>query len=82
MLTAPPIAPPQPSLPIARSGVGQPSIEISGTSYSADPSLRMLIANGKVVKEGQELSPGLTLEAIGPRSAVFNQAGSRFNVNY
>ena len=42
----------------------------------------MLIANGKVIKEGQELSPGLTLEAIGPRTAVFNQGGTRFNVNY
>ncbi len=42
----------------------------------------MLIANGQVVKEGQELSPGLTLEVIGPRSAVFNHRGTRFNVNY
>ncbi len=42
----------------------------------------MLIANGQVIKEGQELSPGLTLEVIGPRSAVFNHGGTRFNINY
>ena len=42
----------------------------------------MLIANGQVVKEGQALSPDLTLEVIGPHSAVFNHRGTRFNVNY
>ena len=77
-----PQAPRKPSPPLGSSRTGQPAIEISGTSYSANPSLRMLIANGKVIKEGQELSPGLTLEAIGPRTAVFNQGGTRFNVNY
>ena len=59
-----------------------PSITISGSSYSSNPAHRILIANGKVVKEGAELSPGLTLEAIGPHSAIFNQRGTRFNVNY
>ena len=59
-----------------------PRIDISGSSYSTNPDLRMLIANGKVLKEGQALSPGLTLEVIGPHSAVFNQSGTRFNINY
>ncbi len=59
-----------------------PAIAVSGTSYSTNPAHRMLIANGQVVKEGQELSPGLTLESIGARSAIFNLRGTRFNVNY
>ncbi|MEZ5703019.1 MAG: general secretion pathway protein GspB [Burkholderiaceae bacterium] len=59
-----------------------PPIEISGSSYSSNPAHRMLIANGQVIKEGGELTPGLTLEAIGPHSAIFNQRGTRFNVNY
>jgi general secretion pathway protein B len=59
-----------------------PPIQISGSAYSANQDHRMLIANGQVVKEGQELTPGLTLEVIGPRSAVFNHRGTRFNVNY
>ena len=42
----------------------------------------MLIANGKVLKEGQALSPGLTLESIGARSAILNLRGTRFNVDY
>ena len=59
-----------------------PRIAVSGSSYSANPAHRMLIVNDQLVKEGEELAPGLTLEAIGPHSAIFNQRGTRFNVNY
>ena len=59
-----------------------PKVQISGSSYSANPEHRLLIANGQVVKEGQEVAPGLTLEVIGPRSAVFNHRGTRYNINY
>ena len=61
---------------------GHPEMAITGTAYSTNPAHRMLIINGKVVKEGQDVSPGLTLESIGERTAVFNQSGSRFNINY
>lgn len=88
---AAPAAPISPAVPAvqekspalsAAQRAGMPQITISGSSYSTNPAHRMLIANNQVVKEGQELSPGLTLEVIGPRSAVFNQGGTRFNVNY
>jgi general secretion pathway protein B len=72
---------PMPSL-TAEQRAALPAIAVSGTSYSSNPAHRMLIANGQVVKEGQELSPGLTLESIGQHSAIFNQRGTRFNVNY
>ena len=80
-------APPQAPVPTAApsapaSAAGVPAIAISGSSYSTDPEHRLLIANGKVVKEGQSLAPGLTLEVIGPRGAIFNHQGTRFNVNY
>lgn len=42
----------------------------------------MLIVNGRVVLEGQEVEPGLTLEVITPHSAVLNRQGARFNINY
>lgn len=58
------------------------AVKITGSTYSANPAHRMLIVNGKVLQEGQEVSPGLKLEVIGPRSAVFNQQGVRYNVNY
>jgi general secretion pathway protein B len=88
---APPQSTPVPALPStptalpalsAAARAALPEIQVSGSSYSANREHRMLIANGQVVKEGQELSPGLTLEVIGPRSAVFNHNGTRFNINY
>jgi general secretion pathway protein B len=55
---------------------------VSGSTYSDNPQHRMLIVNGQVVREGQELRPGLRLEVIGPRSAILNESGRRFNLNY
>lgn len=74
---APPTGPVRPAVP------GQdPSVKITGSTYSDNPAHRMLIANGKVVQEGQEIEPGMTLEIITPHSAVINHRGTRFNVNY
>ena len=57
-------------------------LKVTGATYSENPAHRLLIVNGKVVKEGQEVEPGLVLEVISPRSAVFKRQGTRFNVNY
>lgn len=57
-------------------------LKVTGATYSENPAHRLLIVNGKVVKEGQEVEPGLVLEIISPRSAVFKRQGTRFNVNY
>ena len=81
-VSEPPAAPSALPALSAAARAALPDIQVSGSSYSANREHRMLIANGQVVKEGQELSPGLTLEVIGPRSAVFNHRGTRFNVNY
>ncbi|MGM9426436.1 general secretion pathway protein GspB [Hydrogenophaga sp. MI9] len=92
---APPPAMPAP-LPVTRSPStttttsGGPSgalasdtgLKVTGATYSENPAHRLLIVNGKVVKEGQEVEPGLVLEVISPRSAVFKRQGTRFNVNY
>lgn len=59
-----------------------PVVNVSGSTYSQNPAHRMLIANGKVVQEGQEVAPGLVLETIGPRSAVLNHRGLRYSVGY
>lgn len=59
-----------------------PQVSVSGATYSKDPALRMLIVNGKVVQEGQEISPGLKLETIGQRSAVLNHQGLRYSIGY
>lgn len=57
-------------------------LTVTGSTYSANPQHRMLIVNGQVVREGQELRPGLRLEVIGPRSAILDDRGRRFNLNY
>jgi general secretion pathway protein B len=59
-----------------------PAVNVSGSTYSQNPSLRMLIANGKVVQEGQDIAPGLRLETIGPRNAVLNHQGLRYSIGY
>jgi general secretion pathway protein B len=59
-----------------------PAVNVSGSTYSKDPALRMLIVNGKVVQEGGEIGPGLTLETIEQRSAVLNHQGLRYRIGY
>jgi general secretion pathway protein B len=59
-----------------------PAVNLSGSTYSKNPALRMLIVNGKVVQEGGEIAPGLTLETIAPRSAVLNHQGLRYRIGY
>jgi general secretion pathway protein B len=59
-----------------------PQVGISGGTYSSNREHRMLIANGKVVHEGEEIAPGLTLESIGPGKAVLNHLGTRYSVGY
>jgi general secretion pathway protein B len=66
--------------PEARSRL--PAVNVSGSTYSKNPTLRMLIVNGKVVQEGGEIGPGLTLETIEQRSAVLNHQGLRYRIGY
>ncbi|MDP3326276.1 MAG: general secretion pathway protein GspB [Hydrogenophaga sp.] len=77
--------PPRPAAarPVATTDAsGRPTVRVSGSSYSKNPAHRMLIANGKVVHEGQEIEPGLRLETVGPRSAVLNHRGTLYNITY
>jgi len=57
-----------------------PPLVLSGAVQSPDPAARMLIVDGQVLREGDALSPGLTLERIGPRAAVFSLRGLRFEL--
>ena len=59
-----------------------PAVNVSGVTYSKNAALRMLIINGKVVQEGDEFAPGLTLETIEQRSAVLNHQGLRYRIGY
>lgn len=59
-----------------------PQVNVSGATYSANPALRMLIVNGQVMKEGEEIQSGLQLVSIGPRSATLDFQGTRYTIGY
>ncbi|MBP6901632.1 MAG: general secretion pathway protein GspB [Burkholderiaceae bacterium] len=55
-----------------------PPLQLGGGMYSEQPSQRLLIVNGQVLREGDEVQPGLKLVQIRPRSALFERDGQRF----
>jgi general secretion pathway protein B len=59
-----------------------PQVNVSGSTYSSNPSHRMLIVNGKVLQEGEDIAPGLKLETIGPGKAVLNHNGTRYSIGF
>ena len=59
-----------------------PQLALSGSVYSSNPRQRMLIVNGQVINEGGLAAPEVTLERIGPTSAVLSFRGTQFSVQY
>jgi general secretion pathway protein B len=59
-----------------------PNLTIGGAMYSDTRTNRMLVLNNQVFHEGDQPAPGLVLEEIRLKSAVFNYRGTRYSVNY
>lgn len=59
-----------------------PSVTIGGYIYSETPSERQLLINRILAHEGDEVAPGLVLEKMMPKAAVFNYRGHRYQVAY
>jgi general secretion pathway protein B len=59
-----------------------PKLVISAGVYSDNPAQRLLIVNSQVVAEGAEPAPGVLLEQIRDRTAVFKYRGYRYSVVY
>lgn len=59
-----------------------PTLNIGGAMHSDTPSSRMLILSNGVFHEGEQPVPGLVLEEIRLKSAVFRYKGYRYSVNY
>ncbi len=59
-----------------------PTLSIGGAMHSDTPSSRMLILSNGVFHEGEQPVPGLVLEEIRLKSAVFRYKGYRYSVNY
>ncbi len=47
-----------------------PALAVGGSIYSDNASSRFVMINGQVVREGEAAAPGVTVERIGPKSAV------------
>lgn len=61
---------------------GLPQLTIGGAIYSDQPAARMLLVGGQLLHEGDAAAPGVTLERIGPRSAVLRWRELRYEVPY
>jgi general secretion pathway protein B len=57
-----------------------PPINVSGAVYAPQPAGRMLFANGLVLREGDAVADGLTVERIGATSSVLVFRGQRFEL--
>ncbi|MCE5241694.1 MAG: general secretion pathway protein GspB [Syntrophobacteraceae bacterium] len=55
-----------------------PFMSFSMFVYSDNPGNRLVGIKGRVVREGQELAPGLKVESIRPDGAILNYNGQRF----
>jgi general secretion pathway protein B len=59
-----------------------PPLNVSGSMYSPQPAARMLVLDGQVVREGDQVRPGLVLESIGLKTATLSFRGERFELSY
>jgi general secretion pathway protein B len=59
-----------------------PPITVGGYIYAARPADRSVLINKRLVRDGDQISPGLTLEKMTPNSMVFNYNGTRFRTSY
>lgn len=59
-----------------------PALKIGGYIYSSNPAERSLLINNKLLREGDEVAPGLTLEKMLRGSVVLNYKGYRYRMTY
>ncbi|MDB5764669.1 MAG: hypothetical protein JWQ21_3664, partial [Herminiimonas sp.] len=59
-----------------------PALTISGYIYAGNPADRSVLINNKLLREGDQVAPGLTLEKMMPKEAILNYRGYRYRVSY
>jgi len=57
-----------------------PQISMGGYMYSKNPADRLILIDKVLRKEGDEVAPGLQLEKLMPKAAVFSFRGYRYKV--
>ena len=95
---APPVSAPAPAVPAPAPGAEDnvpgmrdlpepiqrqiPPVAIGGYIYSKNPADRLLLIDKVLRHEGEELAPGLVLEKLQPKAAIFSFKGYRYRVPY
>jgi general secretion pathway protein B len=59
-----------------------PSLAFGGYLYSNSPADRTVLINNRLLREGDQVAPGLTLEKMTPKEAILNYLGYRYRVSY
>lgn len=59
-----------------------PTYTMDGYMYSANPADRMVLIDKVLRREGEEVAPGLVLEKLLPKGAVFSFRGYRYRVAF
>jgi general secretion pathway protein B len=59
-----------------------PAISVAGSTWSNDPTSRMLMIGGQIYHEGDSVAPGVALERIQPHAAVFAFRGYRYQLSF
>jgi len=57
-----------------------PSLKFAGHTYSAEPSQRMIIINGRILREGDMITPDTRLTEITWEGVIMTCSGIRFRV--
>lgn len=57
-----------------------PQIALGGYMYSKNPADRLLLIDKVLRREGEEVAPGLILEKLQPKQAIFGFRGYRYRV--
>lgn len=59
-----------------------PPMRFDGTVYSELAANRLLMLNGQLLREGEPFTSEISVEHIGPKSAVLNYRGQRFELGH
>lgn len=59
-----------------------PSISVGGYIYSANKADRSVLVNKRLLREGDEIAPGLVLERMQPNGMILNYKGYRYRSAY
>jgi general secretion pathway protein B len=59
-----------------------PPMAIGGSIWSENAASRFVMVNGQVVHEGEPAGPGVTVERIGPKTAILRWRDLRIEVPF